>query len=257
MKKRGKGRTRPGELEHERELMRAEKLAGLGQLAGGIAHELNNPLATIAITVEDLQDMLEHENRELAAAWPELPPALTRIQTAVTRCLGIIGGLTEITRNRAPAIEDFAPNALVERLARTLGGVAASQSKTLTTALDPALGSVRCDPGRLEQVILSLLSNALDAVGTGGHIVIRTSAGETSFTVQVEDDGCGIAAEHRERIFEPFFTTKPPGKGTGLGLAVAYSTVRRLGGTLTVDSEPGRGTSVKVTLPVRDGDTVR
>ena len=235
---------------HEWNLMRAEKLTGLGQLAGGVAHELNNPLATISITVEDLQDALRLEARDVAKKWPELTPALERIRNSVTRCIGIIGGMLDLARNRPPTNEEFRVNDVVTRVAEVARLSTRSTGRSLELALDPALEVARSDPRQIEQVLLALLSNAFDAIEPTGRVVVRTRRDADRFTIEVADDGTGIRREHRERIFEPFFTTKPPGKGTGLGLSMAYSTVKRLEGRLTLDGESGKGTVARMELPL-------
>lgn len=236
--------------KHEWSLMRAEKLTGLGQLAGGVAHELNNPLATISITVEDLQDALRIEAKDVPKKWPELAPALERIRSSVTRCIGIIGGMLDLARNRPPTNEEFRVNEMVARVAEMSALSSRSSVKKIMTSLTADLDEARSDPRQLEQVLMALLSNALDAVDPAGHVEVRTRRMGDFFAVEVQDDGCGIRPEHRERVFEPFFTTKPPGKGTGLGLSMAYSTVKRLEGRLTIESEPGRGTLARVVLPL-------
>ena len=236
--------------KHEMDLMRAEKLTGLGQLAGGVAHELNNPLATISITVEDLEDALRVEAKVVNQVWPELVPALGRIRSSVTRCIGIIGGMLDLARHRPPTNEEFRVNDLVSRVSQVSAIVSRSRATQLQLDLAPDLDQARSDPQQLEQVLMALLTNALDAVEPAGQVTVRTRRVGEYFSIDVSDDGCGIRPEHRERIFEPFFTTKPPGKGTGLGLSMAYSTVKRLEGRLTVESGAGQGTVARVVLPL-------
>ena len=240
--------------KHEWSLMRAEKLAGLGQLAGGVAHELNNPLATIAITVEDLEDALKMEAKDVARTWPDLAPALARIRTSVTRCVGVIGGMLDLARNRPPTNEEFRPNDLVTKVAEVASFASKKAGKEVQLTLDPDLAVARSDPRQLQQLVMALVSNAVDAVEAGGTVEVRTRRRGEYFVIEVEDSGCGIPPENLERVFEPFFTTKPPGKGTGLGLSMAYSTARRLKGKLTLDSAVGRGTTVRLMMPLVNDD---
>jgi signal transduction histidine kinase len=250
-----KGRELALERErHDRELMRAEKLAGLGQLAAGIAHEINNPLGTIAITTGNLRDALSAEATDLAGARPELVRGLARIEFEVGRCKKITTQLLDLARVRPASIEEFRPDELVRRLVEVASYQARGEKKTVEADLAPDTGAVHSDPGRVEQVVLNLLANALDAVPPGGHVRVRTRRQDDSVVIEVDDDGCGIPPEHIERIFEPFFTTKPPGKGTGLGLAVGYTIMRELRGHLQVSSQPGRGTTARIVLPASAGE---
>jgi two-component system NtrC family sensor kinase len=235
---------------HARSIMRAEKLAGLGQLAAGVAHEINNPLATIAITVSDLLESLETEQSAVARAWRDLPRGLSRVRAEVARCKGITGSLVELARVRAPTVEGVDVCDLLGKVAHVARCQARDQGKTVTTDLCSGDGAIRSDPGLIEQAVLNLISNALDATPAGGSVELRAGCRPDGVDIAVEDHGEGIAPEHMDRIFEPFFTTKPPGKGTGLGLAVAYAIVRKLGGQLTIDSAPRKGTVAKIRLPL-------
>ena len=239
---------------NELNLMRAEKLAGLGQLAGGVAHELNNPLATIAITVEDLQDALRMEAKGVPQTWPEVTPALARIHSCVMRCTAIIGAMLDLVRHRPPSNEEFQVNELVTKVAEVTAFPARNARRHVELELAPELTAARSDPGQLQQVLMALVSNAVDATEAGGEVRIRTQACAPYFAIEVHDTGRGIPPDQVGRVFEPFFTTKPPGKGTGLGLSVAYSLVNRLKGKLTLESEPGFGTRVRVLLPLVDED---
>jgi len=239
---------------NERNMMRAEKLAGLGQLAGGVAHELNNPLATIAITVEDLQDALRLEAKEVGAGWPELAPALERIRSSVKRSTDIIGAMLDLVRHRPPTNEEFRINDLVAKVAEITAFPARGKGRAVELELAPELTVGRSDPRQIEQVLMALISNAVDATESGGVVRIRTRSAGAHFAIEVEDSGPGIPGEQLGRVFEPFFTTKPPGKGTGLGLSMSYSIVKRLKGKLTLESEPERGTLVRVLLPLVNED---
>ena len=228
---------------HKSELMRAEKLAGLGQLAAGIAHEINNPLATIALTVDDLLEISQDGNAEIAEG-------LVRVKNNIARCKAITANLLDLSRVREPSVQSFRLDQLLERIVQMASYQSKNEGKNLELDVGNGPKLVESDPGHLEQIMLNLLSNAIDAVGPGGHVLVRTSRAGDKVEISVEDDGCGIAPEHLDRIFEPFFTTKPPGKGTGLGLATAYTMVKKLKGQLSVESKPGKGTRLRIALPL-------
>jgi len=245
-----------GELERtarEREqlaeqLRQSQKLEAIGRLAGGVAHDFNNLLTVVTGNLAAIRDELPEgsEGRALAA---EIDDAVERA-TALTRRLLAFGRRQPM----APRPIDLASHADGMRrvLARLLG-----ESVTLTLDLRASPAVVLADPAQLEQVLLNLVSNARDALPRGGTVRLATAwatgpDGKRRVALSVEDDGPGIPPEIRGKIFEPFFTTKAEGKGTGLGLATTYGIVRQHGGTIEVDSTPGRGACFRVVLPEAD-----
>jgi signal transduction histidine kinase len=267
--------------EAQAALYQSEKLASVGQLAAGVAHEINNPLAYVLNNLAVLRrDVLEAMNLldayrgarpQLAGGAPDLAADLARREEEVDlpylrenlgplfektmaglhRVRGIVTNLRDFARLDEAEFKEADLNAAIASTLEILGHEVKKKSLTVQVVseeLPPLLGH----PGKLNQVLLNLIVNAVQACAAGGHVTVRTRAeGGAAVVVEVEDDGCGIRPEHLPRLFEPFFTTKPVGQGTGLGLSVSYAIVREHGGTIAVDSTVGRGTTFRVRLPLR------
>jgi signal transduction histidine kinase len=227
------------------QLIRTEKLAAAGTLAAGVAHEVNNPLASISSLIQILQ------SRHTADA--ETSEMLRLIQTQIARITQVTRDMMEFARARPPARAEQDINRLVDASLHLASFDKAFRRLRLTTEQDASAPRVYADADQLQQVFLNLLLNARDAMPEGGDLRVRTSydpqAGEVA--VEVADTGTGIAPEHHAHIFDPFFTTKPAGKGTGLGLAVCYGIVTAHDGHIEIRQPNGRGTCVRVTLPVQ------
>jgi PAS domain S-box-containing protein len=225
-------------------MLEIEKLTSMGKMAAGTAHHLNSPLAALLIRVQMMRQQIVDER---------LGEDAMRLEEGLQFCRHFVQRLLEFTRS-APVHKDVQDvGSLVESVSAFF--LPAIQSRGVTLAVAGAEEKdcqVNADRNLLEALLLILLSNALDAVPRGGEIRIRcrTSPGRAGFAVS--DNGCGIDPENRRRIFEPFFTTKEPGKGTGLGLAIARNVVVEHGGTIDIESEPGRGTTVTVELPAAE-----
>jgi signal transduction histidine kinase len=238
-------RKQAQDLAEER-LVRSAKLAAVGEMAAGVAHELNNPLTTVAGFAELILEQTAAE-----APWRgdlELVLGEARRARAVVRRLLDFSRPSEILRVRADLNEELGNVvSLVHHMART-SGVA------MRVALWDDLPLVRIDRNQIQQVFLNLLHNAIQAMPGGGELTLRTQVQtqrrKKYVTASIEDNGEGIAAEYRDKIFEPFFTTKGPGSGTGLGLSVSYGIVDDHGGFIDVESEEGQGATFTVWLPV-------
>ncbi|MBM4062442.1 MAG: HAMP domain-containing protein [Planctomycetes bacterium] len=224
------------------QVVRAEKLSSLGILAAGVAHELNSPLTGIltfsTLLLQDTpKDTRQHEDLQL-------------IVNETNRCATIIRQLLEFSRETGPQrrSQDLAPVihksvSLVERQAKF-------QNTRIELQVAAGLPAVLCDQNQMEQVFLNLLINAAEAMPEGGRIEVRAAAAPNGrVVVSFADTGVGIPKEHLTKIFDPFFTSKPIGKGTGLGLSVSYGIVRRHGGTISVQSTVGAGTTFTIDLP--------
>jgi signal transduction histidine kinase len=232
------------------QLVRNEKLAATGRLAAGVAHEINNPLASIAGYAEDLQQLAENPQIKDLEAFAEFPESLRIIEEQAYRCKAIIRELMTFAKppSEAPAplplerlVRDVVP--LVEHRARRAGA-------QVKMDVQPEVGSVYASRSQLEQVLVNLCGNALDAVPEKGTVTVRArTLNPQEVALEVEDDGPGIPDEHRRRIFDPFFTTKPVGQGTGLGLSIVHALVGQMGGRIEVESSEDEGTTFTVILP--------
>jgi signal transduction histidine kinase len=260
--------------EAEAALVQNEKLAGLGRLAAGVAHEINNPLAyvtnNLAVLRRDARAALAaldayRRGQAEEAARLEQEGGLDWFRDQFDRtCDKSLQGLQRV-RDIVQNLRDFAHldeaefkeadlNAGLESTLEMVRHEAAKKEVRLAADFAP-LPAVACHPGKLNQVFLHLLSNAVEACERGGTVTARSRAdGPAGVVIEIEDDGCGIPPEHRARLFEPFFTTKPVGQGTGLGLSVSFGIVRDHGGRIEADSEVGRGTTFRIRLPLRNDE---
>ncbi|MFL5605962.1 MAG: PAS domain S-box protein [Gemmatimonadaceae bacterium] len=227
------------------QLLQQEKLAAVGQLVSGVAHELNNPLAGVMAFSELLLASLSPRDDETRRA-------LETIHHEATRAAKIVSHLLTFARQRPAERMDADLNAIVtDTIALRRYALTTAQIE-LDLALDPAMPLTWADPFQLQQVVLNLLTNAEQALAewTGPRrIAVRTCWDEESLIIAVSDTGPGIPADQRDRIFNPFYTTKPVGQGTGLGLSISDGIVREHGGQIRVESSPGLGASFLVQLP--------
>ncbi|MCK9375048.1 MAG: PAS domain S-box protein [Syntrophobacterales bacterium] len=226
------------------QLVHTEKIASLGRMAAGVAHEINNPLAGILIYAELLQrdlaaDDAHRENLEV-------------IVTQTMRCQQIVNRLLDFSRQTLGQKKLFDVNDVIHRCTELISHQAFFLNIKVVEHLDPLLPQIVGDPGQLQQVFTNLLLNAADAMNGQGRITIasRPTPREDGIILTFTDTGPGIPVEIRDKIFEPFFTTKPPGKGTGLGLSIVYGVMQRHGGTIEADSSPGEGTTFTIRLPL-------
>lgn len=228
-------------------LVRTEKLAAAGALAAGVAHEVNNPLASISSLIQILQSRpLRPENEA------ETREMLRLVSTQIARISQVLHDMTDFARQRPPARAPLDLARVVESSLRLARFDKAFKRLRVTTDFDAGLPRISADADQLQQVFLNLFLNARDAMPEGGELRVETHFDETSAeaVIVVSDDGHGIAPGVLPRVFDPFFTTKGVGRGTGLGLAVCYGIVTAHGGRITVSSGEGRGTNVRVALPL-------
>jgi signal transduction histidine kinase len=236
--------------EQQQRLQQTARLAEIGQLAAGVAHEINTPLASIALRAESLLRSATEPALGAIESFRNFPRYLKTIEEETYRCKKIIRALLEFSSSRKPETRPTDLNALAETGADLVGHHMKLKQVSLDLRLDRGLAPVPADDGQLRQVLLALLMNALDATSAGGRIEVETGRrGEEAAILAVKDDGVGIPPEIRDKIFSPFFTTKPFGEGTGLGLAICHGIVTSHGGTIEVESETGRGTRIAVVLP--------
>ena len=238
--------------EVQEQLARSRRLATIGQLAAGVAHEINNPLAAITTCAEaTLRDLRSEEETARAAqerGWAEY---LEEIVRQALRCKQITRGLLDLSRQRRARREPVEINLLVEQAARIFEQRGRERDLRLELRLDESLGVVGTDEAMVRQILDNLLDNALAAVHEAGHVRVSTLLEGERVCVEVSDDGPGITPDTLARVFDPFFTTKDPGRGAGLGLAISLTYAEAMGGTLTAESKPGAGTRFRLWLPRR------
>ena len=224
---------------HE-QLARAERLAAMGTLAAGVAHEVNNPLASISSLVQMLKADADTETRQ----------KLELISTQIERITRVTKDLTDFSRVRPAARSMIDLKSVVDDAIRLASFDSAFQQLELTRQDADDVPQVLADADQLQQVVLNLLLNARDAMPNGGSLAVATFCTEAGVCISVEDSGPGLDESVRKQLFDPFFTTKPAGKGTGLGLAVCYGIVTAHNGRIDVNSSNGNGTKFTVILPL-------
>lgn len=238
-------RTR-AQLEH------AAKLASIGELASGIAHEINNPLAVISEEAGLMKDFLNPEFGQTLTT-PEMIERLNSIQTAVFRCRDITRKLLRFVRKTDVELKEHQINDVIDGVVDgLLGPEFAVSNIRIERHYGEDMPSTWTDSNQLQQVLLNIINNAHDAIGkNGGTITITTSSDNRHVRTTIADTGCGMSREQLDQLFVPFFTTKEVGRGTGLGMSVSYGIMKSLGGSIEVESEPGRGTTFTLVLPIR------
>jgi len=228
----------------QQKIMESERLAIIGQLAAGVAHELNNPLGGVLVyshlLLEDLDD--EDPKRE----------NLEKIVTQATRCKEIVKGLLDFARQTEPKIELANINKILKDTLSLVENQSLFQNIKISKSFCSSPPQVMVDKAQIQQVLMNIVFNAAEAMEGYGDLIISTRVAEADQFMEIEftDTGCGIPEENLERLFEPFFTTKEVGHGTGLGLAISYGIIQRHGGDIEVKSQVGKGTTFTIRLPI-------
>ena len=226
----------------ESQLIQSEKMAAIGQLAAGIAHEIRNPLGIITNALYDLGEIVETDD-------PDVGEDLRIAKEEMRRVQEIINNLLEFSRESRADVEPVDINELLRRTLQLLTRGLQKGGIQVVTDFGP-LGICRSNQNALRQVVLNLITNSVQAMPEGGLLTLRTRLRvDGRVQLDVSDTGVGIPQEHLKDIFNPFFTTKDPGQGTGLGLSVVHSVIHRYGGEIRVESEVGRGTTFTIELP--------
>ncbi len=223
----------------EEQIAHSEKLASIGRLAAGIAHEIGNPMTSIFSFVQILRE--EEDD-------PFKKESLDTIYFHVNRVSGILKQLSGFSKMPAGDTRECNINEIIETSVNLIQYDKKAKSITMTKHLDPNLPTVMADGNQLSQVFVNLILNAVDAMPEGGELTISTETRDHKVVISFRDTGVGIKNEDKAKIFDPFYTTKE--KGTGLGLAVSYNIIKKMNGTITVDSEIGKGTTFTITLPI-------
>jgi len=234
----------------QQQILQSEKLAAIGQLAAGIMHEINNPLATIGACVAALENRLAEATEPVRSGAQEY---LEIIDKEVERCTNIVDGLLDFSRPKGKAKRQVRVGALVEDALFLLKHHKSFRKLDVRHDLDPTLPDVYANAEQLIQAFMAIMLNAVDAMENGGELRVRTGRNphrDDEIVIEFQDSGMGIPRAELSKIFEPFYTTKPQGRGTGLGLSICYGIVEQHGGRIEVESQPGRGSTFKMYLPI-------
>mgnify|MGYP003993315775 FL=1 len=222
-------------------MRQSDRLATVGQLAAGVAHEIGNPLTSISSLVQLLERRMQS---------PDHIGKLDRIRSNIERITKIVRELVDFTRPQATDVQAVQINDVVQNAVGLMSYDNRSQKIKIDLNLSPNLPRIKASPDKLHQVIVNLLVNAFDAMKENGDkILITTSANTSSISINVTDNGGGMNSEVMDKIFEPFFTTKDVGKGTGLGLSVSHGIINSMKGSLNVSSSPGEGATFLIEIP--------
>lgn len=235
--------------ETQQQLIQSEKLAAVGELTAGIVHDVKNPLAVIKGVAEEL-----HDENKLP---PDIQKQLMTIRENATRATRIVTDLLKFARQSTPVMKRQDICETIRTAIRLTDYIARKGQVEVHTELPPNPLLVAYDATQIEQVLVNLIQNAIQAMPDGGTLFIRLGRAERRVSIEVMDTGVGITKENLRRIFDPFFTTKPAGEGTGLGLSVSYGIISRHSGKIEVKSEVGKGTKFTINLPVdQNGQTI-
>jgi two-component system, NtrC family, sensor kinase len=230
----------------QNELIQAEKLTSLGQLAASIAHEVNNPLSGVLVYTQLLEKKISSDkfSKETSLNY------LSKMESELTRSTRLIRNLLDFARQSPPSLRSVSINDVVDKALELASNSAELQNIEVNKEFGASLPNIMADFDQLQQVCTNLILNAVQAMPQGGKLNLRTSTLGSSVKIEVQDTGCGISEENMRKLFTPFFTTKVKGKGVGLGLAVAHGIIQRHHGRIEVQSKEGAGTTFTIYLPI-------
>ncbi len=237
------------------QMIQVEKMASLGRMAAGVAHEVNNPLQLITDQSGWIGDLLDEEDPGKIRHMDEYRQALAKIKAHVARASGVTHRLLGFSRKMEAKKAEAHINFLIEEVLSFLENEAAGHDITITTHLQKDIPAIMTDATQIQQVFLNILNNSIDAIGKKGAIEITTLVDGKGICITIADTGPGIKPGIAHHIFDPFFTTKEPGKGTGLGLSICYNIIQSLGGTIEVGNRQEGGAVFSIKLPITTGET--
>jgi len=233
--------------ESQDQLIQAEKLSSLGQMAASIAHEINNPLSGVIVYTKLLSKKIAGDNISKQTTLNYL----SKMESELTRSTGLVRNLLDFARQSPPNMREIKLNEVIERALDLVSHSAALQNIQIIKELSASLPRIMADFDQLTQVFTNLILNAIQAMPQGGKLVLRSSNDGNQIKIEVQDTGCGISQENMSKLFTPFFTTKIEVKGVGLGLSICYGLIQRHQGKIEVQSQVGKGTTFTVYLPLQ------
>jgi two-component system NtrC family sensor kinase len=243
-------RTDQEMVELNAQLVQSDKLAALGKMAAGVAHEINNPLVVILQKTGWIEDVLEDVAFREGEEIDEIRKSIAKIEEHVERARKVVHNMLVYARRMEPRLEDVDLNETISQTVAFLDNHARTNTIDIHLDLDESIPVIASDQAQLQQIFLNLLTNAIDAIGSGGTIEATSRCSGDKIVVTIKDDGPGLSDDMLRNAFDPFFTTKEPGKGTGLGLWVSHNIITKMDGSIHVKNNFDKGAVVTVEIPI-------